>query len=255
MSLALHSVSYEIDGAELLRQVSIDLKPASITALIGPNGAGKTTLLRIASGELAAEGVMLDNRPITDFSLDARARRIAFLTQNSALDFPFTGWEVMTMGRIPHLSGALNDRRVVEEVALRCDLGDLSERIYTTLSGGEKQRIQIGRVLCQVWEDLESAYVLFDEPTAALDLAHQLTFFNIIQMLRDRGAAVVVVLHDINLASRFADQISLLAGGQVLASGSPAEVITSSNMGQAFGVDIDTLGPSERPIIQARTIL
>jgi iron complex transport system ATP-binding protein len=255
MSLVLHSVSFKVDGTQLLDQVSVDIKPACITALIGPNGAGKTTLLRIASGELVAKGVMLDDQPISDCSLESRARRVAFLTQSSALDFPFTGLEVMHMGRIPHLTGALRDRRVVEEVVDKCDLGNLSKRIYTTLSGGEKQRIQIGRVLCQVWDDLESAYVLFDEPTAALDLAHQLTFFNIIQMLRDRGAAVVVVLHDINLASKFADQICVLASGQVLATGSPGEVITSSNIGKAFGVSIDTLGLPERPVIQVRATL
>lgn len=255
MSLALRNVSFEIDGTYLLNQVSVDIRPACITALIGPNGAGKTTLLRTASGELVADDVMLDGQPISDIALEVRAQRIAFLTQSSALDFPFTGLEVMHMGRIPHLTGAIHDRGVVEEVVDKCDLGSLSQRIYTTLSGGEKQRIQIGRILCQVWDDLQSAYVLFDEPTAALDLAHQLTFFNIIQMLRDCGAAVVVVLHDINLASKFADQICVLASGEVLATGSPSEVINAGNIGKAFGVSIDTLGSSERPIIQVRTIL
>lgn len=251
MSLQISGASYQIGGNHLLKEVNLTLQPSSINALIGPNGAGKTTLLRVASGELVAGEVTLDSIPVAEIPLGERARRIAFLTQNSALDFPFKGFEVIQMGRIPHSTGRKYNERVVNEVVRKCGLQELASRIYTTMSGGEKQRIQVGRVLCQVWDNLDAAYVLFDEPTAALDLSHQLIFFEVVQMLASMGTSVTLVLHDINLASRFADNITMLVDGQVLAEGPPAEVLTRENIKQTFSVDVDILGSGTRPLIQA----
>ncbi len=259
MSLQLDNVTYRIGDKTLLGKVSLTFAPASITVLVGSNGAGKTTLLRVASGELEADSgrVTLDQVVVSDIPLEQRARRVAFLTQQSALDFPFKGYEVMQMGRIPHLTGTTHDRQVVDEVVDICDLLELAERTYTTLSGGEKQRLQIGRILCQVWDQLDSAYVLFDEPTSALDLSHQLTFFEIARKLAAGGASIVLVLHDVNLATRFADNIVLLADGHVLGSGPPREVITRENIRQAFAVEIDLIATDDpnRPLIQARAPL
>lgn len=258
MSLQLSDVSYAVEGRQLLANADLTLSPGSVTALIGPNGAGKTTLLRVASGELTTTGTAtLDGEPLQHISLEQRARQMAFLTQQTALDFPFKGYEVMHMGRIPHLTGTRHDREVVQEVIDVCSLSDLTERIYTTLSGGEKQRIQIGRILCQVWDQLSQAYVLFDEPTSALDLSHQLIFFELLGELASRGAAIALVVHDINLAIRFANHVVLMSDGHTIANGAPREVVTSDNIRLAFGVTIELVETEdpERPIIQAKSAM
>ena len=123
------------------------------------------------------------------------------------------------------------------------------------MSGGEKQRVQIGRILCQIWDNLDSAFVFFDEPTAELDLAHQLVFFDLMKMLAAKGASVSLVLHDINLASRFADELVLLRSGRILAMGSPSEVVTKQNMMQAFSVDSEVYRLDARPLIQANIVI
>ncbi|MDA0787918.1 MAG: heme ABC transporter ATP-binding protein [Proteobacteria bacterium] len=241
----------------LLDGVNLSFEAGRMTVLIGPNGAGKTTLLRVASGELAPDQgvVRLDDRAIDQIELEDRARRIAFLTQQTVLDFPFTGQEVMEMGRIPHMTGRKHDREVVGAVVRECGLDDLVHRTYTTLSGGEKQRIQLGRILCQIWDAQSSGVVLLDEPTSALDLSHQLAFFDVIGQIRSRGAAIILVIHDINLAARFADRIVLMSGGTITADGSPREVLGSEAMAAAFEVVIDLIdtGDVDRPMIRFTT--
>ena len=123
------------------------------------------------------------------------------------------------------------------------------------LSGGEKQRVQIGRILCQVWDNIDSAFVFFDEPTAELDLAHQLIFFDVIKMLATKGASVSLVLHDINLASRFSDDLVLLRSGRILAMGPPQEVVTKENMRAAFSVETEVHHLFCRPTIQASSVV
>ncbi len=120
------------------------------------------------------------------------------------------------------------------------------------MSGGEKQRIQIGRILCQVWGNLHTTYFLFDEPRAVLDLSHQLIFFEVVHMLASIGTSVILVLHYINLASRFADNVTLLTNGHILATGSPGEVLTKENIRQKFSVDVDIFESGARPLIQAK---
>ncbi len=256
MSLYLDIVGYATGGTRLIEDINLEIDNASITVLIGPNGAGKTTLLRAVSGELVPDSgnILLDGDNIADIELEQRAKRIAFLTQQSVLDFPFKGHEVIQMGRIPHLTGREHNHEVVRAVKDACQLQDLSERTFTTLSGGEQQRIQIGRILCQVWDQMETAWILFDEPTSALDLAHQLVFFKVVKSLVQRGASVILVLHDINLAARFADYIVLMSDGRILASGPPSAVINSDNIQEAFSVEIDLIKGEgiERPMILAK---
>ena len=255
MSLRLTDVSYRIEKKQLLSDINLTLRPSEINGFIGPNGAGKTTLLRVASGSLNTPGVTLNSVPMTSLSIEDRACKIACLNQSSELDFPFKCFEVLRLGRIPHLTSRSNDERIVEEVIDTLGLHSLRNRAYTTMSGGEKQRVQIGRILCQVWDNFDSAFVFFDEPTAELDLAHQLAFFDLMKMLAAQGASVSLVLHDINLASRFADELVLLRSGRVLAMGSPSEVVTKQNMMQAFSVDSEVYHLDARPLIQANTVI
>ena len=255
MTLQLREVSFRIDSKLLLSNINISIQPAKIVSFIGPNGAGKTTLLRVASGALSAPGVTLDSKPLKALTPEGRARKFAFLNQSSELNFPFKCLEVLHLGRIPHRTSRRCNERIVEEVINSLSLDKLVDRIYTTMSGGEKQRVQIGRILCQVWDNIDSAFVFFDEPTAELDLAHQLRFFDTVKMLAARGASISLVLHDINLASRFSDELILLKSGKILAMGSPREVVTRANIRDAFSVQAEVHHLSCRPIVQANSVI
>jgi len=255
MTLQLREVSFRIDSKLLLSNINISIQPAKIVSFIGPNGAGKTTLLRVASGALSAPGVTLESKPLKALTPEGRARKFAFLNQTSELNFPFKCLEVLHLGRIPHRTSRRCNERIVEEVINSLSLDKLVDRIYTTMSGGEKQRVQIGRILCQVWDNIDSAFVFFDEPTAELDLAHQLRFFDTVKMLAARGASISLVLHDINLASRFSDELILLKSGKILAMGSPREVVTRANIRDAFSVQAEVHHLSCRPIVQANSVI
>jgi len=257
LRLAIRQLSWCLGGTTLLKDISLGLDAGSICAIVGPNGSGKTSLLRIASGEVSIEEgqVLFEGNDIHKMSLEERAMSLAVLPQASALEFPFAVKEVVAMGRIPHETSHKVDVGLVDEVLGEMGLMTFSARDYLTLSGGEKQRVQIARVLCQIWDVQQNACLLLDEPTAALDLAHQLALFGTLRQLAESGASVLVVLHDINLAMRFSDQVLLLNDGVVLASGDPANVLNEQNIGDAFGVD-PVIYPTEkpdRPFILART--
>ena len=255
MTLQMREVSFRIDSKLLLSNINISIQPAKIVSFIGPNGAGKTTLLRVASGALSAPGVTLDSKPLKALTPEGRARKFAFLNQSSELNFPFKCLEVLHLGRIPHRTSRRCNERIVDEVINSLSLDTLVDRIYTTMSGGEKQRVQIGRILCQVWDNIDSAFVFFDEPTAELDLAHQLRFFDTVKMLAGRGASISLVLHDINLASRFSDELILMKSGEILAMGSPSQVVTRANIRDAFSVQAEVRHLSCRPIVQANSVI
>ena len=256
MSICISNLYYRIGDAILLDDISVKIKKGSIVAVVGPNGSGKTSLTKVTSGEVKASAgrVSVGDRDIQSLSLDERACRLAVLPQESALDFPFTVQEVVQMGRIPQMTSMEINRQIVEEVLLEMQLEQLRLRVYPTLSGGEKQRVQIARVLCQVWDVREHACLFLDEPTAALDLSHQIALFNTLARLRNDGITVLVVLHDINLALRYAEQVILLSSGHLLASGAPLDVLNEANLQDAFnvGIEIFATNDARRPFILAR---
>lgn len=256
MSICISNLSYRIDDALLLDDISVEFDKASIVAIVGPNGSGKTSLMKVACGEVGASDgqVHIGGLDVQSLSLGERACRLAVLPQEAALDFPFTVEEVVQMGRIPHLTSMAINTRIVEEVLLEMQLEPLRRRVYPTLSGGEKQRVQIARVLCQIWDVPEQACLFLDEPTAALDLSYQIALFNTLGHLRNEGTTIMVVLHDINLALRYAQQIMLLSKGRLLASGDPLDVLNADNIRDAFNVDIEMFTTNEpgRPFILAR---
>ncbi len=256
MSLLVSRLGCRVGGKNLLADVSLRVEAGSLVVVLGPNGSGKTSLLRAASGELVPHSGCVEfcGVDLQTLSLERRAERIGVLPQNSALDFPFQVQEVVQMGRIPHLTEMRIHQRVVEEVLDEMQLQDIRHRIYPTLSGGEKQRVQIARVLCQIWDVMEHACLLLDEPTSALDLSHQLSLLKTLEYCARRGVTALIVLHDVNLALRFAEQVVLLSEGRVLDSGNPARVLSVENMRQAFQVEV-SIHPGdtpERPYILVR---
>ncbi|MBP20387.1 MAG: heme ABC transporter ATP-binding protein [Gammaproteobacteria bacterium] len=252
LSVQTKNCEFSIGDTHLVSGVSLSVTNGEVVSLIGANGAGKSSLLKLISGEYTATrgNVFLDGEIIADIDLDRRARKLAVLPQRSMLDFPFLVHEVIEMGRYPQMTGIQTDRKVTSEVVARLGLDDLSNRVFTTLSGGERQRVQIARVLAQLWEQPETANYLFDEPTAPLDLAHQLEFFKHMRSLAEKGSAILLVVHDINLAARFSDRLILLKDGKLIADGVPEGVITIENMKLVFNVDVNILTSNPNQAVQ-----
>jgi len=238
MTLCAEHCSLIYTGKTLLRDISLQLQSGELLAVVGPNGAGKSSLVGLLAGTTTPTtgSVRLDEDFYGDMTLASRAKRLAVLPQNTSLEFPFKVDEIIQMGRMPHGGSARLNAPMRAEIANQLGLEVLLERVYTSLSGGEKQRTQIARVLCQLWDCLPGGYLLFDEPTAALDIAHQVLFMNLLGQLTKKGAGVLLVMHDINLAARYADRLLLLKEGEVVATGSPEEVLTTDRIKAAFGV-------------------
>lgn len=256
MTLKVHNARLTVDGTDLLREIYFELAPGEVVVVVGANGAGKSSLLRVLSAENALSGglVTLDGKSLGEVARGERARRLAVLPQHSTLDFPFTVCEVIEMGRIPHATGSATNKQMVAQVMDRLKLTSLGERIYTTLSGGEKQRVQIARILCQLWDCLDASYLLFDEPTAPLDLAHQLAFLDVATELARRGAGVLLVMHDINLAVRCAGSMVIMKAGRIIAAGKPGEVVTPENIREAFDVEVTVVNTDTgNPLVHARS--
>jgi iron complex transport system ATP-binding protein len=194
---------------------------------------------------------MLGERPLADWPADQRARSLAVLPQQSLLNFPFTAEEVVMLGRTPHATGLARDNAIVHEALACVDGAYLARRTYTHLSGGEKQRVHLARVLAQIWEPVDGLprFLVLDEPTSSFDLAHQQLTLAVVADLAARGVGVLIVLHDLNLAARCADQLLLMQCGSIVSGGPPADVLNAETIEAVFqvkahvGVHPDTGGP------------
>jgi iron complex transport system ATP-binding protein len=220
--------------------VSLQARPGKVVALLGPNGAGKSTLLRSLNGAMATSAgeVLLDGTPVRAFARRAIARRVAVVAQEADLRFPITVMEFVLGGRYA-TSGAWgwenrHDVEVVRGVLRETELDDFAGRLMTELSGGERQRAVLARALAT-----EAAVLLLDEPTANLDLAHQVAMLRLVRRrCKESGCAAVVVTHDINLAADFADLVMLLKAGRLVASGPSQTVLTPDLLAETFGLDV-----------------
>ncbi|CAI8809499.1 Hemin import ATP-binding protein HmuV [Pseudomonas sp. IT-P253] len=222
----------------------------------GPNGAGKSTLLGALCGELKADqgSVWLDERELSRWDGADRARRLAVLPQVSTLDFAFRVEEVVGMGRLPYQSGQTRDDEIVAAALQAADAGHLSGRSYLALSGGERQRVHLARVLAQLWPGEAGQTLLLDEPTSMLDPLHQHITLQAVREFADRGAAVLVILHDLNLAARYCDRLLLLEGGRSVALDTPEQVLRPEPLKAVFGLEVLVQRHPERghPLIIAR---
>ncbi|MEM7376280.1 MAG: heme ABC transporter ATP-binding protein [Pseudomonadota bacterium] len=240
--LCTKAVSYRRGTRALVDSASIEVSPGQLTVVVGPNGAGKSTLLKLLSNDLkpSAGRVTLDGVTLTEWGAPALAKRRAVLPQDSALRFPFTAQQVIEMGRMPlatEASPAVHEAAVQRALA-RLDLSGLAHQAYPSLSGGERQRVQLARVLAQLDRDTgETRYLLLDEPTSSLDPAHQQRTLEIAREEARAGRGVLAVLHDLNLASRYADRVVVMVDGRVSVQGPVREVITPTCIRETFNID------------------
>lgn len=245
-------VSVRIGARKLLDDVSLEVRPGHTVAIVGENGAGKSTLLKVLAGDRlparahASGGVNVSGRALSAWSLAERARLRAVLPQRPELAFAFTAREVAAFGRYP-VSTRWRDPRDREIVDAALDLADalhLADREVTTLSGGEQARVHLAAAFAQLWETDHPypRFLLLDEPTAALDLAHQ---HALLATARDfaasRNLGVLAILHDLNLAATYADRVVVLHRGRVLAQGSPIDVLQPRTIAEGFGVAAEVL--------------
>ncbi len=240
--------TYVINGKRLVDGVDLALRPGRMVAVVGPNGAGKSTLLRLLAGEIAptAGSVRIDGRDLSSVPPGELARRRAVVPQSTALSFPFTVLEVVLLGAtVPGFAPAEPRALAIAAETLRTvGLSGFEQRLFTELSGGERQRVHIARALCQLATAKlragENAALLLDEPTANLDLSHQGAVLGEARRQAGRGLAILAILHDLNLAAAYADEIVLMAQGRVRATGNPTEVMRDDLLSEVYGCTVRT---------------
>lgn len=237
--LALKNTSWDIDGKRIVDSVSMEIAPGVVVGLLGPNGAGKSTLLRMAAGLLAVSAgtISLNGRELTSWPRTEIARQIAFVPQDTHVEFDFTAYEIALMGRNPYLARfqwpTASDHEAVRVAMEQTHTLDLKDRAITTLSGGERQRVFLARALAS-----QTPFLVLDEPTSSLDLEHTLQFLNLARRLAEvERKGVLLAMHDLNWAMRFCDQVALINHGQIMKSGQPTEVLTAENIRQVFHVE------------------
>jgi iron complex transport system ATP-binding protein len=235
--LATRALVLSVGGRIVLSDVSLGIGACSLVAVVGANGAGKTTLLRALAGLVTphAGSVTLDGRALADWEPGALGRQVAYLPQDRLAHWPLAVRDIVALGRLPHAgtrgNGPAEDRAAVGAALATFDLEGLAARPVTELSGGERARVLIARAFAQ-----EARILIADEPTAGLDPAHQLGLFERFVELTRRGGSVIVALHDLGLAARFAHRIVLLAGGRIVAAGPARDTLTEANLAAAYGV-------------------
>ncbi|HEY1075351.1 MAG TPA: heme ABC transporter ATP-binding protein [Fontimonas sp.] len=251
-------LSYRRGDRALVDDVSLRVDAGQLHCIVGPNGAGKSTLLNLLSGERAPHSgaVQYNDRPLADIDLAQRARIRAALSQRDLLSFAFSVEEVVRLGRMPsRRQGPAREAQIVAEAMQATDVLALRERRYTELSGGERARVQLARVLCQIWEPTDDGtrILLLDEPTASLDIAHQHRCLQELRRFAASGVAIVLVVHDLNLAMSYADQVTLLGAGRAVASGAPEQALTAENLEAIYQLPLQIIPvPGRRqPIVAA----
>ena len=245
MTIKSESMSLEIDGGEIVNDINIEVFPGKVLALIGPNGAGKSTILKILSGDIKpTSGVVkyndinISNIPFVD-----RAHIRGVMSQSQTIVFDFSVLEIIEMGWLhsdhDYYTSFYPD--VLKQIIEDCELQHLVDRKFNTLSGGEQKRVHFARVLLQLWipeGDIHPRFMLLDEPLANLDIYHELKMLEVIKKRLSKNIGVLLILHDLNTASKFADNIVLMKNGTIVKNGSTIEVLTESILSETYETKI-----------------
>ncbi|MFT4153666.1 heme ABC transporter ATP-binding protein [Parafilimonas sp.] len=251
-------IQFSVGRKSILHPMSFEVAQGKLTVLLGPNGAGKSTLLRLLAGEEKASkgNILINNKPLARYTIQQLALQRAVLTQQYAVPLPFSCEEIVMMGRYPHqqYSSRSNDKKIVERCMERMEVTEFASRLFHTLSGGEQQRVQLARVLAQLYHspaeeenDFSNKILLLDEPTASMDYRHQQLCMERAKSLSQQGCTVLAVLHDLNLAARYADNIFLMKDGSLLVQGKSNEALQPSIISEVYETAIDIIQIDDYP--------
>ncbi|MEM7503716.1 MAG: heme ABC transporter ATP-binding protein [Pseudomonadota bacterium] len=244
MTIRADNVTIARGGSAIVRNTSASVEVGKMTAIVGPNGAGKSTLLRALAGELkASEGqISLGDQPIDALSVLELARHRAVMAQSTPVVFDFTVDEILGLGWIESQYRTTEQNRIArQEIVAECAIQPLLSRTFRTLSGGEQQRVQFARCLLQIWQPqnrAEARYLLLDEPTSSLDVSYELTLLRLAKARARSTTGVLLVLHDLNLAARFCDEVILMSDGRVVDSGHPQTVFGDDLLSDIYSTAI-----------------
>lgn len=234
--LKVKGVSFSLNGKKILQNIDFTLSTGDFIGIVGPNGAGKTTLLRLISGVIHPdEGeILIEGKNTKTLNYRKLASKVAVVPQNTFINFPFTVFEIVLMGRTPYLGRFEQEKKEDLEKAKECmnltGIWHLRERKVTEISGGELQRAVIAQALAQ-----DTPLLLLDEPTAHLDVNHELEVISLISRLnKEKGKAVILVSHDLNLAARYCERLILLKEGKIFAQGKVEKVLTAENIRSVY---------------------
>jgi iron complex transport system ATP-binding protein len=249
--LQANDIHFCIRNTPIIDKANVSLSPGELTVILGPNGAGKSTLFKVLAGEIPCKygRVTYNGSPIGGFSPKNLALVRAVMPQQSSLSFPFKALEVVELGLLSRGNAYRPD--LLEEVMAETQTWHLREQLYGNLSGGEKQRVQLARVLTQIWDKKPfPRYLLLDEPTSSMDIALQHHVLRIIHKIKKRNIGVLAILHDLNLAANYADKVILLKKGRILYQGPVNEVMTAAHLEEVFEHPIQVFsGSEENPMI------
>ena len=245
MSLSLKSVSLKLDNRQILKDVSLEINEGDIVSVIGPNGAGKSTLLNVLTGDISPDSgdIIYDNKQLNKISIQERAFTRSVMSQMQTLVFNFNVKDVVEMGWLQRGNSdfSSNFTMAFEAVTSECNVHNLVHRKFNRLSGGEQRRVHFARTLLQLWRPSQSndpRYLLLDEPTANLDLSSEMLLMNILKARASSNVGILVILHDLNLASHFADKIAIMKDGEIKAFGKPEEIMTDNFLTSIYEVPI-----------------
>lgn len=246
--IEVKNTSYSIGKKALVNEVSFHVQPGEMLAIIGANGAGKSTLLKLLCKEIKSDSgkILIRNKPIEAYKLDDLAKFRSVLAQNNTISVSFKVQELIMMGRYPHFDNrpTEEDVAIVKKAMEETGVLAFADRDYNTLSGGEQQRVQLARVIAQIY-DQPQGILFLDEPTNGLDILYQQQILSLARGLADRGYCVVSILHDINFASRYAHKVLMLKQGRSIAFGPPREVINCVNIHHAFNIHVKLFSDEE----------
>lgn len=236
LKLEINNLCFRYNGFPALEDVKLTLGPGELLGIVGPNGSGKSTLLKCINRILKTEknSVLIDGRDVGTIGFKELAKLLGYVPQSSRNIFPFTVFDIVLMGRRPYIQWNLGnkDKEIVAKILDYLGIGDLAMRYFNELSGGEQQKVIIARALAQQPEIL-----LLDEPTSSLDIKHQLEILCLLRSLTQTNRyAVVISIHDLNLACRFSDRMLMIKDGRIFAVGNPASVVTEENIEAVYGI-------------------
>jgi len=253
--LSLDNVCYGVNNILINSDITFKVNYGDSISIIGPNGSGKTTLLRLISNDIKPSSgqIIFKNKNIINWDINSISTKRAILPQNSYISFPFTVYEIIQMGRYPYPENKSLNKKIINNIIDIFDLSKFKDREFTTLSGGEKQRVQLGRVFAQIWreKDYSGKLLILDEPTSFLDINHQIHLFEILKDFREKGLTILMVLHDINHAILNSNKIAMLKKAELMYFGDTDKIINVENLNDVFDVKMKLIDmPSKgKPLV------